>query len=130
VIESMLTGMDAPRGTSVCFSSLEISESEGAGGAVRVALAGELDLSGTARVSARLDELRRSRRRVRLDLSALEFIDCSGMGVILAALADARADGWALEVERQVSPLTARVIALAELGPALWPADGGVSPAA
>lgn len=129
MIESMLTGMDAPGGTSVCFPSLEISESEDAGGAVRVALAGELDLSGTARLSARLDELRRSRRRVRLDLSGLQFIDCSGMGVILAALTDARADGWALEVERHVSPLTARVIALAEIEPALWPADGGVSPA-
>jgi hypothetical protein len=59
-----------------------------------------------------------------LDLSALEFIDCSGMGIIVRALADARADGWALEVDRPVSPLAQRVFALAEIESALWPADG------
>jgi anti-anti-sigma factor len=126
VIDSILAGMDGPGGTSVCLSLLEIDESEDADGELRLALSGEIDLSVASRLGTRLEELRRSRRRVRLDLSALEFLDCSGVGVILGALADARAEGWALEVDRQVSPLAARVIALAELDAALWP--GKVEP--
>jgi anti-sigma B factor antagonist len=108
----------------MCCSVLEIGENEDVDGAVRVALSGELDLSATDRLRARLAELHRSGRRVRLDLSALEFIDCSGMGIIVGALADARADGWALEVDRSVSPLAQRVFALAQIESALWPPDG------
>jgi anti-sigma B factor antagonist len=123
VIESSLADMDGPRGTSMCCSLLEIGESEDADGAVRVALTGELDLSSSGRLGARLAELGRAGGRVRLDLSGLEFIDCSGMGIIVGALADARGDGWALEVDRHVSPLAQRVFALAEIESALWPED-------
>jgi anti-sigma B factor antagonist len=108
----------------MCCSLLEIGESEDADGAVRVALTGELDLSANDHLGARLAALHRAGRRVRLDLSALEFIDCSGIGLIVRALSEARVDGWALEVDRHVSPLAERVFALAEIEAALWPQDG------
>jgi anti-anti-sigma factor len=128
VIDSILDGTDGHGGTSVCFSLLEIGESEDADGALRLALGGELDLSVSDRLSARLDDLRRAHRHVRLDLSALEFIDCGGVAVILGALADSRNNAWALEVDRRVSPVAARVIALAELDAALWPGETEPSP--
>jgi anti-sigma B factor antagonist len=122
VIDSVPAGPDDPGATAVSFSTFATGDSQDADGALRLALSGELDFSVVDRLSARLEDLRRSRRRVRLDLSELAFIDCSGVGVILGALADARRDGWALEVDRRVSPTAERVIALADLESALWPA--------
>ena len=130
MIDSILEGTDGPGGPSECCSMLEIGESEDTDGALRLALGGELDLAVAGRLNARLDDLRRSRRRVRLDLSALEFIDCSGVTVILGALAQSRRDGWALDVDRRVSPIAERVIALADLESALWPAAVTPSPTA
>ena len=121
MIDLILAGMDGPGGTAVSVSMFEIGESTDSDGAVRLALSGELDLSGADQLTRRLDDLRGSSRHVRLDLSALEFIDCAGVGVILGALADSRSDGWALEVDRRVSPIAERVIALADLESALWP---------
>jgi anti-sigma B factor antagonist len=109
---------------------LRISESADGDGALRLSLGGELDLSVAERLSARLGDLRGLRRPVRLDLSGLEFIDCSGVSVILGALADSRRDGWALEVDRRVSPIAERVIALADLDTALWPTTLEPSPSA
>ncbi|MGZ4296257.1 MAG: STAS domain-containing protein [Solirubrobacteraceae bacterium] len=129
MIESILAGTDGPGGTAVGYSLFDIGESRDADGALRLALTGELDLSVTERLSTRLAELRRARQRVRLDLSALEFIDCSGKRAILVALAAARDDGWALEVDRHVSAIAERVIALADLESALWPAGDEAGPA-
>ena len=122
MIDSIPADMDGAGGTAVSFSTFAMRDSEDADGALRLALSGELDLSVVDRLGARLEDLRGSRRRARLDLSELAFIDCSGVGVILGALADSRRDGWALEVDRRVSPTAERVIALAELESALWPA--------
>jgi anti-sigma B factor antagonist len=63
---------------------------------VRIALAGELDLSAVARVEPALREAE-SKRRV-LDLRDLTFMDSSGLRMILAAGAAARREGWALQI--------------------------------
>jgi anti-anti-sigma factor len=92
-----------------------------ADGAVRMTLTGELDLSATDGLRARLDEVQRSQRRVRLDLSELEFIDCTGIRAILDAMADARREGCAFEVDRSVSPIVGRIVSLGSIAAELWP---------
>jgi anti-anti-sigma factor len=123
VIDSMLADTDGPTGNEVSLSMLELSERQDADGAVRLTLIGELDLSATDRLRGRLDQLGRSQRRVRLDLSQLDFIDCSGVRAILNALADARGKQRALEVDRRVSPNVSRLISLVHIASDLWPAD-------
>jgi anti-anti-sigma factor len=123
VIETMSADTDGPNVSEVTLSMLEISERQDADGAVRLSLIGELDLSATDRLRARIDELQRSQRQVRLDLSQLEFIDCSGVGAILNALAQARGNRRALEVDRCVSPNVSRVISLVQIASDLWPGD-------
>jgi anti-sigma B factor antagonist len=78
---------------------LEVIESR-EDGRVRVRLRGELDLATSGLVANRLRELRAGGATVVLDLDQLAFIDASGIGVILAAAADARRDGWAFTVTR------------------------------
>ncbi len=123
MIDSMLADTDGPTGNEVSLSMLELSERQDADGAVRLTLIGELDLSVTDRLRGRLDQLGRSQRRVRLDLSQLDFIDCSGVRAILNALTDARGKQRALEVDRRVSPNVSRVISLVHIASDLWPAD-------
>jgi anti-anti-sigma factor len=123
VIDSMLADTDGPTGNEVSLSMLELSERQDADGAVRLTLIGELDLSVTDRLRGRLDQLGRSQRRVRLDLSQLDFIDCSGVRAILNALTDARGKQRALEVDRRVSPNVSRVISLVHIASELWPGD-------
>ena len=57
-----------------------------------VALAGELDLAGVPRLEEALGEARRAARSLTIDLTDLDFIDSSGLGVLLrfnnAALGD------------------------------------------
>jgi anti-anti-sigma factor len=96
-----------------------------ADGAVRMTLTGELDLSTIDGLRARLDEVRRAKRRVRLDLSELEFIDCSGIRPILDALAQARREGQSLEVDRSVSPIVGRLVSLGAIAGELWPREVG-----
>lgn len=123
MIDAMLADTYGPEGSKVSLSMLELSERQDADGAVRLSLLGELDLSATDRLRGRIDELQRSQRRVRLDLSELEFIDCCGFGAILNALAHSRGSRRGLEVDRCVSPNVSRVISLAHIAPDLWPGD-------
>ena len=108
--------------TSMC-PVFEIKQCHDADGALRVTLIGELDLAVADDLTARLDQLRRSERRVRLDLSELDFIDCCGIKGIIRALAEARRGHCELEVDRVVSPGVGRITALQDVARALWPAE-------
>jgi anti-anti-sigma factor len=99
-----------------------------ADGAVRMTLTGELDLSATDGLKARLDEVQCSKRRVRLDLSELEFIDCAGIRAILDAMAEARRGGCAFEVDRAVSPIVRRIVSLGAIAGELWPGEAAGHP--
>src|ERR1700752_5241830 len=99
----------------MCHPVFEIRQRRDADGALRVTLIGELDLAVKDCLMDQLDQLRHAKRRVRLDLSQLDFIDCSGVGGILAALADARRSRWDLQVDPLVSPSVGRITALEEL---------------
>jgi anti-anti-sigma factor len=91
-------------------------------GRVRVRLRGELDVAGAPTVAGRLRELRGRRERVLLDLDELDFIDKSGLRVVLAAVADASRDGWAFTGTPGSAPVR-RLIALVRLDGQL-PLDG------
>ena len=70
---------------------------------------GELDIGTTEALRARLDDLDRLRKTVRLDLGGLTFLATSGLGVLLDASVRAREHGSRLtfyhggrEVERML----------------------------
>jgi anti-sigma B factor antagonist len=129
VVDTKLFAMDGPLGTGSGHPLFGVRQAHDADGAVRMTLVGELDLSATAGLRVRLDEAQRGKRRVRLDLSELEFIDCSGIRAILDALSQARRDGGAMEVERTVSPIVGRLVSLGSISADLWPTEpAGHSP--
>jgi anti-anti-sigma factor len=98
-------------------------ESHDDDGAVRLTLVGELDIAVADAVQERLRQHRDSGRPVRLDLSELEFIDSSGVQVVVLGLKHARRDGHELEVDRRISPSVERMVELMGIGPHLWPAQ-------
>lgn len=66
---------------------------------VRVCPAGSLDMATAPGLRVRLDELRHAGfRRLILDLRRLEFMDSSGLRLMLALDAEARRDGFSVEV--------------------------------
>ncbi len=128
MVESRLFAMDGPRGTGSDHPLFDVRQRHDVDGAVRMTLVGELDLSATGGLRARLDEVQRAKSRVRLDLSELEFIDCSGIRAILDAMAQARRDGGAVEVDRLVSPIVGRIVSLGSIAGELWPPDADGRP--
>lgn len=71
-----------------------------------IALAGELDLDGAQRVSLELQRAAAADvRRIVLDLSNLEFIDSSGVRLIVEADARSRTDGAKLALIRGPRPV-------------------------
>ena len=74
------------------------------GESLRLRLLGELDLASTPILKDRLARVRAEKRLVRLDLSGLEFIDSSGIHLLIAAFNVAREDGWQLETDSALSP--------------------------
>jgi anti-sigma B factor antagonist len=103
--------------------SFEIRESVDGDGALRVALIGELDIAVADAVELRLRHHREEGRMVRLDLSQLEFIDSSGVEVVVLGLRRARQSGHELEVDPHVSASVQRLIEMMGVGSQLWP-DG------
>jgi anti-sigma B factor antagonist len=105
--------------------SFEIRETADDDGAARVTLVGELDIAVADGVEERLRRLREAGRRVRLDLSQLDFIDSSGVRAIVLGLKHARQGGQVLDVDRQISPTVQRMIEIMGIAPQLWPEDPG-----
>jgi anti-anti-sigma factor len=123
VVDPKPYALAAPRGIGPGHPLFEVRQHHDADGAVHMTLTGELDLSAADGLRARLDEVQRAKRRVRLDLSELEFIDCSGIRTILDAMAEARRDGQPFEVDRSVSPMVGRIVSLGSIAEDLWPAE-------
>ncbi|HET9719034.1 MAG TPA: STAS domain-containing protein [Solirubrobacteraceae bacterium] len=101
-----------------------ITERTDADDARRLTLTGELDIATTPKLSQRLQELGATYRRVRLDLSQLDFMDSTGIAIILLNLRDAAQDGWELEIDPTVSPQVARLLSIAGIERQLWPSTG------
>lgn len=94
----------------------EILETHEPGG-LRLRLQGELDFASTRQLDERLTSLRAKKRAVRLDLSQLEFIDSTGLHLLIRALGDARSNGWKLEIDPSVSQSVARLFKLVHFDP-------------
>ena len=74
---------------------------ETAGGTVRLALTGELDIAGAARVEQELERIEREPpATLVLDLRELAFMDSTGLRVIVAADERARDQGRRMVVVR------------------------------
>lgn len=65
-----------------------------------LAVLGELDLATVDGVRARLDALRAERRPVVLDLDGLEFMDSTGIRLVLQAAQDGAQTGWDFTITR------------------------------
>jgi anti-sigma B factor antagonist len=89
-----------------------------------LAVHGELDLATVGDVRGRLDDLRRERSSVVLDLDGLGFMDSTGIRLLLQATEDASRDGWDFSVTRG-SFAVRRVLAAAHIEDRLPYADGG-----
>jgi anti-anti-sigma factor len=67
---------------------------------VRVIPIGELDLEGASLADARLGELRAAGEPALLDLDELDFMDSSGLRLVLNAAEASDATGWPFSVTR------------------------------
>jgi anti-sigma B factor antagonist len=65
-----------------------------------LAVHGELDLATVDDVRARLDALRAERRPVVLDLDSLDFMDSTGIRLVLQAAQDGAKTGWEFTITR------------------------------
>jgi anti-sigma B factor antagonist len=84
------------------------------GDAVRVRAFGELDLATTQRFEADLrQELSNGHTTVVLDLSAVEFIDSTGLSAIFRMANEAKLNGGRFRIRRELSPPVERVFDLA-----------------
>jgi anti-anti-sigma factor len=92
----------------------EIHESR-TDGWLRLSLTGELDRAAAPMLENRLAPLRVKRSRVRLDLSRLEFIDSSGIHLLVQTIGEARLKHWEVEIEPDLSPQVRRLFKLVHL---------------
>ena len=79
---------------------------------LRLTLTGELDIGSTPILENRLTSFRVKKTAVMLDLSQLEFIDSTGLHLLIRALGDARIDGWRLEIAPDIAPRVMRLFKL------------------
>jgi anti-sigma B factor antagonist len=66
------------------------------GGIAQVKVSGELDLLTAPELEAALEPLRAQAIDIELDLSELEFIDSTGVHLVLQTYQASRRDGWDL----------------------------------
>jgi anti-anti-sigma factor len=92
----------------------EIREHE-VDGFKRLSLTGELDMMSTPVLDNRLASLRASRSPVQLDLSKLEFIDSTGLHLLVRTVGEARLKGWELQIDPDVSPAVRSAFRLVRL---------------
>jgi anti-anti-sigma factor len=97
---------------SMNVSHFKIEERQEASGR-RLTLTGELDIAAVPVLEERLEQLRADHAVVRLDLAQLQFIDSSGLHLLLRCAEHAREDGWAFEINRDVSSAVKRLFELA-----------------
>ena len=99
-------------------------------GCLCLRLSGELDLATAPLLEDRLRALKAEKLTVRLNLSDVQFIDSTGLHVLLRAVHDSRRDGWELEIEPEVSYPVRRLLQLVNVEGFLFGGDGGQGDAA
>jgi anti-anti-sigma factor len=86
-----------------------IEQHRRADGATVVAVFGEVDLATSGQLEAALQGLAAQKRTAVLDLSRVEFIDSSGIGVLVRATRDAQRDGWSFLLAAELSEAVQRL---------------------
>jgi anti-sigma B factor antagonist len=82
---------------------------------VTVAVAGEIDLSTADQLDAAIREAEKTEiNRIVVDLSALSFVDSTGLGVLLEAIKRNRRDGNRLSFVPSKHDAVARLLALTD----------------
>jgi anti-sigma B factor antagonist len=89
-------------------------------GWLRLSVIGELDLATAPVLKERLGRLHAPQRSVRLDLSKLEFMDSTGLGVLALGISNARTRGCQLQVEPDLSPGVRYLFELACVSHIIW----------
>jgi anti-anti-sigma factor len=79
---------------------------------LRLSLTGDLDLGSAAVLEQRLASLRALKNPVWLDLSNLDFIDSTGLHLLIRELGEARLKHWKLRIEPDVSEQVMRLFKL------------------
>jgi anti-anti-sigma factor len=83
--------------------------------AFRLSLTGELDIASAPKLQGRLARLRAKKSPVRLDLSKLEYIDSTGIHLLIQTVGEARIKGWPFQIEPDVRPQVMRLFRLVHL---------------
>jgi anti-sigma B factor antagonist len=112
---SMYGDRDEALGSLVALQTLaspppdfDVAQARGEGGVLTLRPAGELDIATAPRLERALLFERRPGDRVMLDLADLEFLDSTGLRVIVQAVEASRTGGWELTL-RQGRPAVRRV---------------------
>jgi anti-anti-sigma factor len=92
----------------------EIEESH-PGGVLRLTLTGELDRWSAPVLEERLARLRVLKAPVRLDLSKLDFIDSTGIRLLIQSVGDARMKGWKFQIDPDLAPQVRSLFRLVHL---------------
>lgn len=106
--------MSSPSGAQVLSHVVAIGH-----GVVRVQVEGELDLASSPQLEHLLEREISAGNDVMLDLSRVEFIDCSGLRAILWAASESRCNGRQLKRTSASSAQVRRLIEMAGVGDAL-----------
>ncbi|HTX30184.1 MAG TPA: STAS domain-containing protein [Solirubrobacteraceae bacterium] len=104
-------------------NEFDIRESRTADGVLRVTVYGELDLETGPALATRLEQLRSPGLTIHLDLSELDFIDSTGIQVLIEAAAAGEELGSELGIEPTLTPQVERVMTLVHADRLLLP-DG------
>ena len=89
--------------------SFRIDEHPRPDGATVLAVSGELDLSTCPQLGDALARHSAERQAVVLDLTGLEFMDSTGLNLLVGATRDARRDGWSFALDPNLSGEVARL---------------------
>jgi anti-anti-sigma factor len=95
-------------------SFFEIRESQ-TGRSLRLSLTGELDVATTPVLEDRLARLIATRSPVRLDLSRLDFIDSTGVHLLVRVIGDAHRKHRQLQIEPDLAPQVRHLITIMHL---------------
>ncbi len=84
-------------------------------GILRLSLTGELDRWSVPILEDRLSRLRAMRVPVSLDLSGLQYVDSTGVRLLIQSLGDARMKRWQFQLEGEVGPKVLSVFRMVHL---------------
>jgi anti-anti-sigma factor len=95
------------------------------GGVRTIALAGELDLANAATVEGELEAaFENDTAQVVVDMRELEFIDSTGIALLVATLGRNEGGGTRVRFVPSASPAVSRVLEITGLADRLPPAEG------